>query len=289
MTGQIEFEIGDWKPLTKSPWDKKGYILIQNVDIFGLTDEILHNQDIPAGTSQSILASYTSYITQVIKDIDYTAQALREGDEQTVSDIITFSVDAPITMRQPWRYTGRVIKYLVNECNLGEIVKGDPAHLFSQIEPLIFKALEDEALMTVKKYVPTAQVLLDHAYEAGWHQKFARPADVRKREGVVQSVSRGLELREVALVLAKSLYIRGYRKGTVKALQLGFVDIIQVISSLTDEEIDSLLTLSHKECMHALLETANQFHNTGTYNNIVSGVMRLLQVNEPDAESAASV
>lgn len=276
MSTAINFNIGDWVPMKSAPWAKKGYVIIQSLDIFDLTDRLLEEQEVPSSITSDIKASYTSYIAQILKDIDYTVQALRSDQFETVSNILTYAIDSPFTLRQPWRYTGSALTYLTNECELEALAKGDPAELCKKIQSLLIQALKSESLMTVAKYTAIAHVILDYAFDAGWHEKFERCADIKKVEGLNVNVSKGLELREVALSMARSFHARGMKGATQKALLLGFIDIPKVINALTDDETEDLMNLSQKDAMHALLKAGVEHQKTGSYNNIVSAVMRIL-------------
>lgn len=276
MSTAINFKIGDWVPMTSAPWTKKGYVIIQSLDIFDLTDRLLEEQEVPGTTTSAIKASYTSYVAQVLKDIDYTVQALRSDQFDSVGKILTYAIDSPFTLRQPWRFTGSVLTYLISECELEKLSKGDPAELCKKIQPLLIQALKSESLMTVAKYIPTAHVILDYAFDAGWHEKFERCSDIKIIEGLDVNVPKGLELREVALEMSRSFQGRGMKGAAIKALMLGFIDIPKVINALTDEEIHDLMNLSQKDAMRALLKAGVEHQKTGSYNNIVSAVMRIL-------------
>lgn len=277
----LEFKIGDWKPLIDPDWTGNGYLLVQYMDLPTLRDEILKRQNKAGGGGYSarILASYLSYIAQTLKDIDFVVQAFRknpEGAGDIVERILNYSLDSPITTRQPWRYTTTVITYMLEQEDLGSLCKEDPYDIYFQIERLLFRALSDDQFMSLEKYVKTANVLLDFAFEAGWYLKFNRCLDIKKIEGMTEQVSKGLEIREVSLVMANSFFKRGMPLAVKKILKLGFMDIREVIEDLTHEETKAILLAPPKYAVKVLMNAGEERSLAGTHNNIAAAVMRIL-------------
>jgi hypothetical protein len=275
----VKVAIGNWMPETKAPWSEKGYAEINDLDIFEFFDGLLAKQAVPENVSPKTISSYTSYIIQILKDADYIIQIFRAGggdQYQEAQKVLDFSIDSAINKRQPWRFTYSALEFILNSNGLEEAVKNPDVNMAEFLTAVIEKGLVDEQVLSVEKYMKVAHVIIDYAFESGWHETYSRVLEMKVSEGLNLSVSRGLEIRQVALIMAFSFNRRGKIEGAREALALGFVDAHKLISEMEIIELTDLFKLTPKEALRTLLAAAQEHQISGAYSNIVAGVMRIL-------------
>lgn len=276
----LNIELSGWQPRPVTPPSVQ-YLFSSSINLTEYCNTLIARQAGFGEISHVLISSYRSYLMQAVKDIDVFLSGLKQPvDVDRLShEAISASIDTMFVHAQPWRFTAQAIAFVAKQVDIKELDGlSEPEQIKSFILPVMALAFDRGALYRFDKYFKVGHVLFDMLFDAGWDCAYLRVSDLKSTDGFSGNPQRGASLREIALYLARNLYTRGEYQAARHFLFLGFPDIPDVVASLSEEELKTLVlhTPPQKTAQTLLSSDHKLSMRNVNCNHIVQGAMRIL-------------
>jgi len=271
------FDLGDWKEIDSAPWEIQPFSFVSDIDVVTACNDYIRRHVNLIETPVRLVDSYRSYLIQVLKDVDYLIGYVKR-DHAFLTDHIDYVVDTCLARAQPWRFTAYTIKFVSARLNKDEIALQEGALLWAFVHPLLEEAFENGSLFRIEKYIKVGHVLMDMSFDIGWDSIYSRASQLKVIEGLTSNPERAATLRELALYMARNFWLRRYFEAAKQILYIGFPDILDVITSLKDQDLEVLLIdMNAKQAVYSLFsDQMAQSTKHVSCNQIVEGALRII-------------
>jgi hypothetical protein len=277
MQSKPSFDLCEWQGAESAPWEKQSFCFVSDIDVVSVCNDYIHRHVNLIETPVRLLDSYRSYLIQVLKDVDYLIGKLTlNQDSLTIHT--NYVVDVSLAKAQPWRFTAYALKFISSRLNSSDIESLVGASLWLYIDPILNEAFENGSLFRLEKYIKVGHVLMDMSFDIGWDSLYAKPSQLKVIEGLTANPERAATLRELALYIARNFWIRNYQDAAKQILYIGFADIPDVITTLKDNDLQTLLIeMNSKQAVHTLFsDQMMQSAKNLNCNQIVEGALRII-------------
>jgi len=277
---QNESNLAQWQPTLSEPWSDKShdFDLLDGIDTLCEANKIIDRQNIYHLYPSALVNSYRSYLIQVIKECAYLMEQSAIVGNADCLEVIDTAVDHTLSYAFSWRLTASAIQHIFDQ---GEIVDPDncPETLWSICWQRLDRAFETGSLYNMKHYIQVMHVIYDLAFDLGWHHRYHNVMLFKKSEGLTDNPERSVAIRNVCLTIARSFYRRDYKRDSKTILQMGFPDVPEMQSQLSDKDLHLLLLDCDSRTATKILlsETFNTSTRNLQCNQLVEGALRLLR------------